>query len=71
MEENIISWISSILKVPVMRDSSRESVPQWDSLRHLQIISGLEEEFGIDIPIDKVAEVSSVSDILRFSKSSD
>ncbi|HOZ13112.1 MAG TPA: acyl carrier protein [Thermotogota bacterium] len=69
MEEKIIQWVSSILHVKVTRDSSRGNTEQWDSLRHLQIIAGLEEEFGIDIPIDKVAEILSVSDILRFAES--
>ena len=69
MEEKIIQWISSILLVSVTRDSSRGNTEQWDSLRHLQIVSGLEEEFGIDIPIDKVAEILSVSDILRYVES--
>jgi len=69
MEEKIIQWISSILRVSVTRDSSRGNTEQWDSLRHLQIIAGLEEEFGIDIPIDKVAEILSVSDILRYVES--
>ncbi len=69
MEEKIIQWISSILRVSVTRDSSRGNTEQWDSLRHLQIVSGLEEEFGIDIPIDKVAEIVSVADILRYAES--
>ena len=69
MEEKIIQWISSILRVSVTRNSSRGNTEQWDSLRHLQIIAGLEEEFGIDIPIDKVAEILSVSDILRYVES--
>ncbi len=69
MEEKIIQWISSILRAPVTRNSSRGNTEQWDSLRHLQIIAGLEEEFGIDIPIDKVAEILSVSDILRYVES--
>jgi len=69
MEEKIMQWISSILRVSVTRDSSRGNTEQWDSLRHLQIVSGLEEEFGIDIPIDKVAEIVSVADILRYAES--
>ena len=64
-----MQWISSILRVSVTRDSSRGNTEQWDSLRHLQIVSGLEEEFGIDIPIDKVAEIVSVADILRYAES--
>ncbi len=62
-------WISSILRVTVTRSSSRANTEQWDSLRHLQIVSGLEEEFGIDIPIEKVAEIVSISDILQYVES--
>jgi len=52
--------------VTVTRDTTRQNTEQWDSLRHLQIIAGLEEEFGIDVPLENVAEILSVPDILRY-----
>ena len=66
MEERILQWLSTILRVTVTRDTTRQNTEQWGSLHHLQIIAGLEEEFGIDVPLENVAEILSVPDILRY-----
>ena len=39
--------------------TSTDSVPQWDSVRHMNLIIALEESFGISIPDDEVATLTS------------
>ena len=31
-------------------DSSSDTLPQWDSLRHMNLVLALEDEFGVSIP---------------------
>lgn len=37
-----------------------QSIPQWDSISHMVLISQLEEDFGISIDTDDVIDMSSV-----------
>lgn len=39
-------------------------VPEWDSLRHVELIFELEEKFGIEIPPQSVADLFSDTDTI-------
>ena len=43
--------------------TSYNSFPAWDSLKHLEIISRLEEEFGIEITMDDITAMESLGKI--------
>lgn len=38
-------------------DSSQDNVESWDSMKHLDFIVSLEEEFNITIPIEEVGNM--------------
>jgi acyl carrier protein len=40
-------------------DSSIKTIEQWDSLRHVQLMMAIEEEFGIRIDLMDAAEMVS------------
>jgi acyl carrier protein len=39
---------------------SPETLPEWDSLGHVKLIMGCEEEFGVKFTIDETVESTSV-----------
>lgn len=39
--------------------TSTDTVPQWDSVRHMNLVIALEESFGITIPDEEVATMTS------------
>ena len=39
---------------------SPESMPQWDSLAHVKLMMGCEEEFGVKFTIEETVESTSV-----------
>ena len=43
----------------LVSDSSPDSIPNWDSLQHLNLISAVEEEFGITLSEEQVVEMLS------------
>ncbi len=46
----------------VLTDSlSPETLPEWDSLGHVKLIVGCEEEFGVKFTIDETVESTSVT----------
>jgi acyl carrier protein len=56
--------VADVLGVPVTsltRESSPDTVLQWDSLSHLNLVLALESEFGVTLTDDDVMEMLSVS----------
>ena len=39
--------------------SDMDTVPTWDSLRHMTLVLALEEEFGVQIPDDDAGAITS------------
>ncbi|MFC2107374.1 acyl carrier protein [Bacteroidota bacterium] len=40
-------------------DSTQDSVENWDSLKHLDLVVSIEEKFMITIPIEEVGDLVS------------
>ena len=56
-QEKIKNIMSIVFEVPyeeITETSSKDTIEYWDSLRHLNLIMALEEEFDIKIPDDEV-----------------
>jgi acyl carrier protein len=43
--------------------SSPDTVPQWDSVNHLNLVMALESEFGVSVSADETVEMRSVAAI--------
>ena len=39
---------------------------QWDSLRHIEFVLGLEREFGFELTRDEIADLATVDDVRRI-----
>ena len=67
MQDRIFQVASKILDVPVT-DINPHSTPQtlgtWDSLRHMNLIVALEEEFDIQFSDDEIGDLQSMSKIM-------
>jgi acyl carrier protein len=62
---SIIDIVSEVLGTPVSEESFAENIAGWDSLKTLQIVMALDEA-GYEIPLEKIAEIKSIRDILSF-----
>lgn len=40
-------------------DASPDTIDNWDSLRHMNLVLALEEEFGIELTDDQTVEIMS------------
>jgi acyl carrier protein len=40
-------------------ESSMDNVPNWDSLRHMNLVLALEEEFKVTIPDEEAGDITS------------
>ncbi len=51
-------------KVEISRATTASDVKGWDSLSHAMLILGVEEEFGIDLPLDRTYELANVGELV-------
>jgi acyl carrier protein len=54
--------MASVLEVDpstITDNASMDTVPSWDSLRHMNLVLALEEGFGVSFPDDDAANVTS------------
>ena len=62
IKERIFSVMELVFeesKENISEESSIDSLENWDSLRHLNLVLGLEEEFDITIPDEEVATITN------------
>jgi len=60
IKEKIIQSMSLVFEIPadtITEDSSSDSIDNWDSLRQLNLILALEEEFDVSIPDEEVGNM--------------
>jgi acyl carrier protein len=46
-------------------ESSRDSLEEWDSIKHMYVMLALEEEFSIEFTDDEIANLASISDLMH------
>lgn len=66
--EEVIARVFKIDSRTLVDGSSRNSIEQWDSMGHLQLITELEQHFGVSLSIGDAMEmvsVGKVKEILR------
>jgi acyl carrier protein len=69
LSQRIQSLLAEAIQVPgelVTADLSFGDLPQWDSLGHMEVMLRLEEEFGVAIDADTIAQLISIPEICRF-----
>jgi acyl carrier protein len=66
--EEVVARVFHLDPSEVTDQSSRETVAGWDSMGHLSLITGLEEEFSVSIAIADAMEMTSVQHIKRVLK---
>jgi acyl carrier protein len=54
---NVMSSVFEVSLNDINEQSSTDNVDNWDSVRHLNLILALEEEFSISIPDEEVGSL--------------
>ena len=70
IEEKVAEILSKILKHEIKPSDvvTRATEDFWDSLKHIEIIVTLEEEFNISIPFDEAKQLDSMEKIVNMLK---
>jgi acyl carrier protein len=57
--KQVIATMLNMDAASINEDSSMDNVPNWDSLRHMNLILSLEEEFKVTIPDEDAGNITS------------
>lgn len=70
IEEKVAEILSQILKHKIKPgdDIQRKTEEIWDSLKHIEIIVTLEEEFDVSIPVENAKDIDSMKKIITLIK---
>ena len=77
MEKKLFKIISKVFNVPleqVNNESSPDTIPEWDSLKHMNLILAIEQEFGIqftEVQIIEMLNVALIKELLKEHISKD
>ena len=71
MQERVYKVVSQVLNVPLEQindDFSPDHSKEWDSLKHMNLILAIEEEFQIQFGEGQIVEMLSVGLIIESIK---
>ncbi|MBZ0167299.1 MAG: acyl carrier protein [Candidatus Omnitrophica bacterium] len=67
MKEKVFTVVSQVMNVPVEsvnEESSPDSIAEWDSLHHMNLVLALEEEFKVQFTDEQAVNMLNVKLIL-------
>lgn len=62
LDERIKEAMASVFGVDAAtlnEDTTQDDITEWDSLKHLDLIVALEDEFGVTIPLEEVGNMTN------------
>ena len=66
--KNVIAVVFDLTTEKIQEDSSPDSIDNWDSLGHMNLVVALEEEFDVVIEDDEIAEMLNFALIKEIIK---
>ena len=61
----IVAEVLEMDAATMAEDLRQDQVESWDSLRHLMLISALEDGLGLRFAMDDIGQMTSLEEILR------
>jgi len=66
--KNVISSVLEINFCDVDMKLTSDNIETWDSLKHMNLVLALEDEFGVEFSDDEIVVLSNYSSILSILK---
>lgn len=69
LSARVQTLIAEAIQVPsdmITADLAFGDLPQWDSLGHMEVMMRLEEQFGVEVTPDTIANLISIPEICSY-----
>jgi acyl carrier protein len=57
--KDVMATVLGIAADSINDDTSMDTVEAWDSIKHMNLVLAIEEEFGVSIPDEDAANITS------------
>ena len=57
--KDVLAAVLGITADSISDDTSMDTVESWDSIKHMNLVLAIEEEFGVSIPDEDAANITS------------
>ena len=64
--KNVMAGVFGIDAASINEDSTQSNIEAWDSIKTLDLIVSLEEEFEVSIPLEEVGNMTSFKFIKKM-----
>lgn len=69
MEKQLIEIAMEILGIDsITINTQRKDIEEWDSLAHVMLISEINDQMGITVPVSAVDTIKTLKDFLNYAK---
>lgn len=65
---NIVKDALGVELSDIKPDLQYQSIPEWDSVAHMTLISSLEHEFDVTFTDEDISQINSIEKIQKFLK---
>ena len=63
---NVMSAVFEITIEQINENSSPDTIESWDSLKHMNLVIALEEEFDTEIPDEEAEKITTVQQAIDY-----
>ena len=68
-KESFLDFVAGILDVSVdsiSLETVYESMPEWDSVMQLRLALEIGAEYGVEIPVDEIADIKTLGGFYKY-----
>ena len=70
-EKDFLTFVAGVLDVPaesISLETAYESIPEWDSVMQLRLTLEIGSEYGVEIPVDEIANIKTLGQFFAYVK---
>ena len=66
--QDFINFVAKVMGVDVseLNENTGYGTGKWDSLMHMRLVMEIEEEYGVEIPIERIPDIKTLKDFYEF-----
>ncbi|MBO6130039.1 MAG: acyl carrier protein [Pseudobutyrivibrio sp.] len=66
--EKFLEFVAEVMEIEIATMDMRYKEGKWDSLMMLTLVMEIEAEYDVSIPMEKLGNVKTMSDLYEFVK---
>jgi acyl carrier protein len=66
MLEELFARVLRVPKTRISDETTPETLPHWDSLKHLSLVTAIETEYGVKFSTGEIIQMQSVGEARRL-----